>query len=280
MTMSVPLIFFYLWPMQRIFTDQLGREITISYPPKKIISVVPSQTELLFELGLDKEVVGITKFCVHPISKFAEKAKVGGTKKLNIDMIRALQPDLIIANKEENQQDQIEELMSEFPVWISDVNNLEEAKGMIRLLGGLVDRQPEADYLVHLIHVGFTDLQTLALQNRIDRKVAYLIWKNPYMLVGKLTFIDDLLTMIGLNNVIDVGRYPEIDLNELRILSPDLVFLSTEPYPFKTEHFDAIQKVLPQAQVILVDGEMFSWYGSRLVKAVQYLFQLQNEIKG
>lgn len=265
--------------MQQSFTDQLGREIIISFPPKRIISLVPSQTELLFELGLDEEVVGITKFCVHPIAKFASTAKVGGTKKLNIDMIRALQPDLIIGNKEENQQDQIKELMVEFPVWMSDIYTLEEAKKMILQVGELVDRQPEAAYLVHLIHGGFTDLQSLSLKNGIDKKVAYMIWRKPFMLVGKSTFIDDLLAMNGLRNVIEQERYPEIELETLVALKPDLVFLSSEPYPFKTRHLEQIQSALPQSHVMLVDGEMFSWYGSRLVKAVQYLFQLQNEIR-
>lgn len=264
--------------MQRSFTDQLNREISINYPPKRIISLVPSQTELLFELGLDKEIIGLTKFCIHPIEKFAERTKIGGTKKLNIELIRELKPDLIIGNKEENQQSQIEELMEDYPVWMSDIYTLEDAKKTITQIGELVDRQPEASYLNHLINAGFNDLQTLAVQNGINKKVAYLIWRKPYMLAGRDTFIDNILAINGLSNVIKERRYPEIELSELTELNPDLILLSSEPYPFKEEHLEEIRQVVPEAKVMLVDGEMFSWYGSRLVKAVQYLFQLQKEL--
>jgi ABC-type Fe3+-hydroxamate transport system substrate-binding protein len=268
----------YICAMQRRFTDQLGHAVTINYPPKRIISLVPSQTELLFDLGLDKEIIGLTKFCIHPIEKFAERSKIGGTKKLNIEKIRSLEPDLIIGNKEENQQEQIEELMEEFPVWMSDIYNLEDAKQTIRQIGELVDRQPEAAYLNHLINSGFTDLQSLAAQNGLNNTVAYLIWKEPFMAAGKNTFIDDMLMLNGLSNVVKTSRYPELVLPELAALKPDLVFLSSEPYPFKQKHLEEIQQFLPGAKIMLVDGEMFSWYGSRLVKAVQYLYQLQKEL--
>lgn len=264
--------------MQRSFTDQLGNTIPVNYPPKRIISIVPSQTELLFDLGLDKEIIGLTKFCIHPIEKFAERTKVGGTKKLNIELIRSLKPDLIIGNKEENEQDQVELLMEEFPVWMSDIYTLEDAKQTIKQIAELVDREPEAAYLNHLINAGFSDLQTLALQQGIDKKVAYLIWREPYMLAGRNTFIDDILTLNGLRNVVKQSRYPSVDLAELNTLKPDLIFLSSEPYPFKDKHLEEIRKAVPSAKVMLVDGEMFSWYGSRLVKAVQYLFQLQKEL--
>jgi ABC-type Fe3+-hydroxamate transport system substrate-binding protein len=264
--------------MQRTFTDQLNRKVTINYPPKRIISIVPSQTELLFELGLTEEVIGITKFCVHPAAQFKSKIKVGGTKKLDIGLIRSLKPDLIIGNKEENTKENIELLSSEFPVWMSDVNNLDDAMKSIGQIAELVDREPEAAYLNHLINAGFTDLQTLALQLGIDKKVAYLIWKDPYMLAGRGTFINDILMKIGLTNIIKQSRYPEIDMNELAALKPELVFLSSEPYPFREKHVEDLKLILPEAEIMLVDGEMFSWYGSRLVKAVQYHFQLQPKL--
>lgn len=264
--------------MQKTFTDQLGNEVTVNYPPKRIVSIVPSQTELLFDLGLDDEVIGITKFCIHPIEKFAAKTKIGGTKKLLIEKIRDLKPDLIIGNKEENTQGEIELLMQEFPVWMSDISNLEDAMKAISQIGELVNREPEAAYLNHLINAGFTDLQTLAVTKNIDKTVAYLIWKDPYMVAGKATFIDDILRKIGLNNVIEKSRYPEVDLTQLQTLNPQLIFLSSEPYPFKQKHIDEIQEVMPNAKVMLVDGEMFSWYGSRLVKAVQYFFEFQDKL--
>ncbi|WP_199140763.1 ABC transporter substrate-binding protein [Pedobacter sp. ASV12] len=266
--------------MQRTFVDQLGNELTINYPPKRIISIVPSQTELLFDLGLDEEVIGVTKFCIHPIAKFAARAKVGGTKKLRIDEIKRLQPDLIIGNKEENTQAEIELLMQEFPVWMSDIYNLDDAMATIRQIGELVNREPEAAYLNHLINAGFNDLQALALAKGINQNVAYLIWKDPYMLAGNNTFIDYILRKIGLSNAISQSRYPALTLEELQTLNCQLILLSSEPYPFKEKHIEELQEALPQAKVLLVDGEMFSWYGSRLVKAVQYLFDFQQQLAG
>ena len=264
--------------MQKSFTDQMGREITFDFPPKRIISLVPSQTELLFDLGLDKEIVGLTKVCIHPIEKFAERTKVGGTKKLNIDLIKDLNPDLIIGNKEENTQSDIEELAKDFPVWMSDIFTLEDAKKTISQIGELVDREPEAGYLNHLISAGFNDLKTLALQNKIDKKVAYLIWHKPYMTAGKNTFINDILLLNGMINVVQQDRYPQITLENLKVLDCELILLSSEPYPFGSKHIEEIQTVIPDAKIMLVDGEMFSWYGSRLVKAVQYFFEFQKEL--
>ncbi|MCX2583862.1 ABC transporter substrate-binding protein [Pedobacter sp. MR22-3] len=266
--------------MQKSFTDQMGKEITINFPPKRIISIVPSQTELLFDLGLDLEIIGLTKFCIHPIEKFAERTKVGGTKKLNIDLIRALKPDLIIGNKEENAQSDIEELAIDFPVWMSDIFTLEDALETITQIGALVDREPEAGYLNHLITAGFRDLQSLALQNKIDKKVAYLIWRKPFMAAGKNTFINHILSLNGMTNVITEDRYPEIILEELRTLNCDLILLSSEPYPFGSKHIDEVKAAVPDVRIMLVDGEMFSWYGSRLVKAVQYFFEFQKELYG
>ncbi|WP_231460087.1 MULTISPECIES: helical backbone metal receptor [unclassified Pedobacter] len=264
--------------MQKSFTDGMGREVIMNFPPKRIISIVPSQTELLFDLGLDSEIIGLTKFCIHPIEKFAERTKVGGTKKLNIDLIKDLKPDLIIGNKEENTQSDIEELETYFPVWMSDIFTLDDAMSAISEIGALVDRAPEASYLNHLISAGFKDLKALALQNRIDKKVAYLIWRKPFMAAGKNTFIDDVLLSNGMVNVIKQERYPEVGLSQLVELNPKLILLSSEPYPFKDKHIAEIQNELPNAKVILVDGEMFSWYGSRLVKAVQYFFEFQKEL--
>jgi len=264
--------------MQKNFTDQLGREISVNLPPKRIISVVPSQTELLFDLGLDQEIIGLTKFCIHPIEKFAERTKVGGTKKLNIDLIKDLEPDLIIGNKEENTQSDIEKLAAYFPVWMSDIFTLDDAMKTIAQIGDLVDRQPEASYLNHLISAGFNDLKTLALQKRIDKMVVYLIWRKPYMAAGKNTFIDEILLINGMTNVIKSERYPILTLEELKTANCELILLSSEPYPFGEKHIKEIQAAIPNAKIMLVDGEMFSWYGSRLVKAVQYFFEFQKQL--
>lgn len=185
---------------------------------------------------------------------------------------------MIIGNKEENTQSDIEELATDFPVWMSDIFTLDDAMKTIGQIGALVDREPEAGYLNHLIAAGFNDLQTLALQNRIDKKIAYLIWRKPFMAAGKNTFINDMLLTNGMTNVITQERYPSVTLAELKTLNCDLILLSSEPYPFAEKHIEEIQTAIPDTKIILVDGEMFSWYGSRLVKAVQYFFEFQKEL--
>lgn len=253
---------------QRTVIDQMGREVTFNYYPEKIISVVPSQTELLYDLGLDAEVIGITKFCVHPEAWFRNKARIGGTKKLNIEKIRELQPDLIIANKEENTQEEIETLAKEFPVWISDINNLSGALNMIQALGQVTGQEGKSNQLVDDIVQGFQQLH----KANTPKRVAYFIWRNPWMSVGRDTFIHSMIQTMGWQNVLaDKTRYPEITLEELKAYNPELVLLSSEPYPFKDQHIAEIREALPNADVMLVDGEMFSWYGSRMKKAAAYL---------
>lgn len=260
--------------MQKTVKDQLGSEIKINYPPKRIVSLVPSQTELLFDLGLRDEVVGITKFCIHPNEWYKTKTKVGGTKNVNIEKIRDLKPDLILGNKEENNIEDIETLRKEFPVWMSDIETLPDAMKMITDIGEIVNRAPEAEYLNHLIKTGFTDLGVLSYQSKFrGKRVLYLIWKNPYMAAGKDTFIQEMLTLNGFENAVSERRYPELSNEKIQELNPDVVFLSSEPYPFKKVHVAELQLILPNAKIELVDGEMFSWYGSRMVKAVQYFFE-------
>lgn len=249
-----------------IYHDQLNREINLRVTPKRIISVVPSQTELLFDLGLDEEIIGITKFCIHPADKFKTKPKIGGTKQLNIQRIKELAPDLIIANKEENERSQIEELMNVFPVWISDIKNLDEALDMIVKVGEITGKSEKAQLIAQQIQTNFNALHLAPSTKR----VAYFIWKNPYMAAGGDTFINHMLERCGSTNVFAQNRYPEITERQLIEANPDLVFLSSEPYPFKQKHIDEFQTMLPNAKVQLVDGEMFSWYGSRLLYAVEY----------
>ena len=239
------------------------------FPPRRIISVVPSQTELLYDLGLDDEVVGITKFCVHPEAWFRDKTRIGGTKKLNLENIRALQPDLIIANKEENDQKQIETLAKEYPVWVSDISTIEDALQMIDGVGAVVNREAKATELIRDIVAGFEVLQ----RSTVRKRVAYLIWYQPWMAAGGDTFISDVIETIGWENVFkDQRRYPGISIEALREYRPDVVLLSSEPFPFKEKHGKEIREAMPEVAVELVDGEMFSWYGSRMLKAVGYFY--------
>lgn len=255
----------------RSFIDMMGREVEINYPPRRIISVVPSQTELLYDLGLEDEVIGITKFCVHPESWFRNKTRIGGTKKLDIEKIRSLKPDLIIANKEENEQEQIEELAKEFPVWISDIQTIPQALQMIQAVGHITGKGTAANALVDEIVTSFNNLPKAA----VPKRVTYFIWYNPWMSVGKDTFISNMITTIGWQNILaDKSRYPELTLEELKAYNPELVLLSSEPYPFKEKHVAEIQAILPEADIRLVDGEMFSWYGSHMKAAIPYMQSL------
>lgn len=249
----------------------LGRELEISFPPKRIVSLVPSQTELLFDLGLDDEVVGITKFCVHPETWFRSKKRVGGTKQVHYDIIDALQPDLILANKEENTEEIVNTLAAKYPVWVSDIKDMNGALQMIRSIGVITGTDEKAQQIIAGIQDRFRHL----IPATDNQKVAYFIWRNPWMSVGSDTFISNMISDAGWQNVFtDKTRYPEISFEELAAAQPDLIFLSSEPYPFKEKHIAEIQAVVPAAKVMLVDGEMFSWYGSRLLYAPGYFQEL------
>ncbi len=243
--------------------DQVGNTVSLESAPKKIVSLVPSQTELLHYFGLENETVGITKFCIHPNNWFQTKDRVGGTKNLNLDKIRKLQPDLIIANKEENTKEQIEQLSAEFNVYISDVNILQDAYDMIKDVGMLCDKQQMAVDLIDEIQEGFAEIK------QVSKRVLYFIWKDPYMVCGSNSFIDAVLKEIGLYNVISEPRYIELSAEQINKLQPDVVLLSTEPYPFKTEDVETL-KTLTDADVKIVDGELFSWYGSRMLLMKDY----------
>lgn len=260
--------------MKQQFTDQIGRVIQIDHPPQKIVSLVPSQTELLFELGLDDEVKGITYFCVYPQDKFKEKPKIGGTKKLKLDKIKQLDPDLIIGNKEENEREQVEELAQDYPVWISDVNDLDSALNMINYIAQLTGKMEKGQTISKEVEKGFKKLP------KVDNlRTLYLIWRKPYMAVGGDSFIHYMLTHCGFNNVLkDQPRYPELTAENIQHLNPEIIMLSSEPYPFKDTHIKEFHELVPHARVQLVEGDMFSWYGSRLNKAVDYLRKLCSEL--
>lgn len=255
-----------------LFTDQMNRIIRLESTPKRIISLVPSQTELLYDLGLGDRVVGITKFCIHPQNWFKAKTRVGGTKKLNLDIIDHLQPDLIIGNKEENTQEEIEQLSGRYPVWMSDIYNLEDSIEMILQLGKICNVSEQSITLSNQIQHEFERLTSTILEKQKKENVLYLIWKNPYYAVGSNTFVDDMLQKCGFTNFLkEESRYPI--WNPHNSLEPDRIFLSSEPYPFKDEDILELKTLFPNSFIQLVDGEMFSWYGSRLSKAPTYFLK-------
>jgi len=239
----------------------------VPFPPQRIVSLVPSQTELLFALGLGEQVVGVTKFCIHPAEARQTAALVGGTKNFHFDQIDALRPDLILGNKEENYQEGIEQLAAKYPVWLSDISTLPEGLDMIRRVGLLAGAKEEAATLAQQIAAQFA---ALALPTQ-PIPAAYFIWRKPYMVAAAGTFIDDMLRRAGFSNVFSfLSRYPEITPEQLQAAAPQQILLSSEPYPFQEKHQAEFQALCPTANVRIVDGELFSWYGSRLLHSTAY----------
>jgi len=259
--------------------DQLGTTHIFTKTPKRIVSLVPSQTELLYDLGLEDAIVGITKFCIHPIHLKKTKLIVGGTKTIKFEKILALKPDIVICNKEENTKEIVEELSLICPVWITDIVTIEDNLQMISDFGLLFNKRVEAQKWMDKINFAYQDFQ-LFIKDRPIKKVAYFIWANPYMVAGKNTFINELLQLNNFQNIyLEKGRYPEIELKKIRMEGdPDLVFLSSEPFPFKNEHAFEIGRFTHHAKTIFVDGEYFSWYGSRLVKAFDYFKKIHQKL--
>lgn len=257
-----------------VFRDQLQRPIYLPAPPQRIVSLVPSVTETLWTLGLEDEVVGITKFCVHPAEWFRTKTRIGGTKNVDLQKLKAVQPDLVIASKEENVRAQIGAIEAFCPVWVSDVQTLADALAMITSVGEMTERGGEADTLVNSINEVFGATQPVE-----SIRAAYLIWKDPWMTVGGDTFIHYLLERAGFGNVFGYSsRYPVVTIDDLRTSGCECVLLSSEPYPFKEKHAEELRSLLPNTQVTLVDGEMFSWWGSRLLHAPAYFTALRRRL--
>ncbi|HLA55928.1 MAG TPA: helical backbone metal receptor [Flavobacterium sp.] len=267
----------------RIFQDQTGNSHTFETAPKRIVSLVPSQTELLYDLGLEDKIVGITKFCVHPYHLKSTKKIIGGTKKVNYEKIAELQPDIIIANKEENTLEMATELQKIAPVWVTNIITIEDNFTMISDFGQLFNCRTEAQKWNDKIRFALLDFQNF-IREKPFQKSAYFIWKNPYMAAGGNNFINELLKLNHFTNIYDgnprvSGRYPEVIIQKMRIQGdPEIVLLSSEPYPFKDEDAFEIGRFTHHAKVIFVDGEMFSWYGSRLLKALGYFKKLHERI--
>ena len=248
-------------------TDQIGHIVKLNAPPKRIVSLVPSQSELLYDLGLDEEVLGVTKFCIHPKEWRKIKTVIGGTKKFHLDRIDSLKPDLIIANKEENTKEDIIHLQSKYPVYTSDVLTLQDSFEMMNAIGELTGKQKESEDLVRSIKKSFENIKNIA-----KKKAVYVIWNHPFMAAGRQTFIHSMLELAGYVNVIEdkSSRYPTLSIQELAALNPEEILLSSEPFPFKEKHkLELIKET--GAHVSLVDGEMFSWYGSRMLKFAAYI---------
>ncbi len=265
--------------MMKILIDQLGTSHSFEATPMRIISLVPSQTELLYDLGLEDRIVGITKFCVHPYHLKSTKKIVGGTKKVHYEKIRLLQPDIIICNKEENTQEIVSELSKICPVWVTNIIAIEDNFKMITDFGELFNCRSEAQKWNDKLTFAWNNFKNF-IEDYPVKKVAYFIWKNPYMVAGSDNFINELLKLNHFHNIYDTkGRYPEIEPEKMHAEgNPDLIFLSSEPFPFKEEDAFELGRFSEPAKIVFVDGEMFSWYGSRLLHAFDYFKKMHQKI--
>lgn len=264
--------------MEITIKDQLGRLIRLPKNPTRIISLVPSQTELLIDLGLEDKIVGITKFCVHPKHLRKTKKIVGGTKKVSFEKIEALEPDIILCNKEENTKELVEKLAKKYAVHVSDIATISDTLNMIQQYGHIFQCENISLKICTSIQEKVSNFKTF-IKNKPQKEVLYFIWKKPWMSVGNDTFIHHLLDINGFSNSLkSKQRYPEILETDFALLQPDFVFLSSEPFPFKEEHAQELKNKFPEAKIVFVDGEYFSWYGSRLLYAFDYFKALRNTL--
>jgi ABC-type Fe3+-hydroxamate transport system substrate-binding protein len=226
----------------------------------------------LADLSLDDRVVGITRFCERPKAWHASKPFVGGTKNVNVDAVRELDPDLVLANHEENVRADVEAIDAFAPTFVTDVRNVEDACRMIRVVGRLTHTTDCARELSARI-----EEQMEALEVSTPKRAVYLIWRDPFMTVGGDTFIHDVMTRGGFVNPFgDHTRYPEVSLETIVDAEPDVVLCSSEPFPFhQKDRFTAdLRDAMGATPVRIVDGQVFSWYGSRLLSTSRALRRL------
>lgn len=259
--------------------DQIGRILEFKKSPKRIISLVPSLTELLVDLQLEDSIVGITKFCIHPVHLKKSKTIVGGTKNINFKKIKALNPDVILCNKEENTLDIVKQCEQIALTHISNIITIDDTIELINQYGYLFLKKREATHLIEKITFKLSDFKQF-INNKKTKKVAYFIWRKPWMVAANNTFINHLLQLNKFENTYkNENRYPEVNLEKNKLIGKtDLIFLSSEPYPFKEKHILELEEIISGTKIVLVDGEMFSWYGSRLLKAFDYFKSIHQHI--
>ena len=260
--------------------DQIGREISLKKTPERIISLVPSQTELLCDLALESQIVGITQFCVQPYHLKSVKTIVGGTKKVDFEKIKALEPDFILCNKEENTYDFLPKLEAIAPTYFSNVTSIDDTVHLISDLGTILNRRTESTNLIEKIEFKLAQFKNF-IQNKETKKVAYFIWANPWMVAADETYINEMLRLNKFENIYaNLSRYPKVEINRIRYEGdPEVIFLASEPYKFTDEHAIEIATYTNRSITVFADGQMFSWYGSRLLKAFDYFMELHKKLE-
>ena len=244
-------------------------------PPARIVSLVPSTTETLCRLGLGEALVGITAYCREPAALLAGKTRVGGEKDPDLERIRQLRPDLVVANVEENVREHVETLRGwSIPVWVTYPRTVAEGIRMIADLGEVTGAHAPAAALVAELEALLGGVRA-ATAGRPPVPVFYAIWRDPYMTIGADTYIHDMLAVCGGLNVFGdrEGRYPAVTLEEVRAAAPEVILLPDEPFRFRRVHlrdFTAYPEIpaVRHGRVHLVDGKPFSWHGPRIADAL------------
>lgn len=263
-------------------TDALGVQHAPVSAPARIVSLVPSITELLFALKLGDQVVGRTHYCIHPAPLVMPLPSVGGTKKIRYARLQALQPTHVIVNIDENPRELAERLMADgLQVIVTHPLSPEDNVPLYRLLGGIFDRVTEADALAARFEQALAELRQVAWPRR---RVLYLIWRKPWMGIGRETYIARMLALVGWETlpVETAARYPELVLDKALLDAADLILFSSEPYRFLPQDLETFARDYgcPPEKLRLIDGEMTSWYGSRAIQGLRYMGQFAREISG
>jgi len=253
-----------------VYLDAVGVAHRPVTAPPRIVSLVPSITELLCDLDLADALVGRTGFCIHPKDTLKRIPKVGGTKDVDLAAVQRLAPTHVIVNVDENTRETADALRAFVPsIVVTHPLAPQDNPPLYRLLGGIFERAAEAERLCVAFDEAYAETQTAA--DRAER-VLYLIWREPWMTVSRDTYISRMLALYGWKTwpAASAQRYPTLELENCRGRI-DRVLLSSEPYPFRDKHLLEARRLLPRVPVDLVDGEMVSWYGSRAIAGLRYL---------
>ncbi len=261
--------------------DAWGRLLTVRQRPERIVSLVPSLTEALFAFGLEREIVGVTRFCVEPPQGVAGKTKVGGTKALDVAKIRALKPDLVLASAEENSPGDVAQLIDHgCPLFVTLATSVESAIDLLRQLAAITGTTAAARPIIQGAKEALAFVQA-AGAGRERVRVFCPIWRDPYMTCGRATYTDDVITVCGGRNVFGERRerYPRLELAEMTALDPQVILLPSEPYRFTKRHkadFRALAEVtaVKNGHIFLIDGRMLTWYGPRIARSLSEVKRL------
>jgi ABC-type Fe3+-hydroxamate transport system substrate-binding protein len=266
--------------------DELGFRVELDRRPERIVSLVPSWTETLFAFGLDREIVGITRFCVEPAEAVAYRPKVGGTKNPDVEAIVKLEPDLVIANAEENRREDLERLRGYgIAVFTTYPRTIAGAVQSILNLGAVVGCEAQADALSRDVVRTVSEIETaFDVWSRLRLRAFCPIWKNPWMAFNADTYSHDVLRMLGFNNVFASAgeRYPRTTLEDALEGRPDVVLLPDEPYEFSARDVEELKTILPSPlgrRVVLVSGRDLHWYGFHMVPGLKALAALLARVR-